>query len=233
MSDFEIEDVSVSPSVEGHEQVIQELLSREFSYFGEGLNDQVQAIRESKPFKELTGIKKSLMGVQSSNPKRKKRTSEGGEQKGRRVEVTIFVKHVDDDQNKDNGFKKALLGAAYFPKELDPRTKSLPLTRLSDFKFLHRQLADAVFYEHPLAGIYLREIAGICNVPLDNPIDSPDFYKRFYDTDDVDLRDYNEYVLKFILPVKNHPEGAQAEQTDVAKKKISMKRLLFLLIHEG
>jgi len=134
---------------------------------------------------------------------------------------------VDDDQNKDNGFKKALLGAAYFPKELDPLTKSLPLTRLSDFKFLHRQLADAVFYEHPLAGIYLREIAGICNVPLDNPIDSPDFYKRFYDTDDVDLRDYNEYVLKFILPVKNHPEGAQAEQTDVAKKENINEKITF------
>jgi len=188
-------------------QVIQELVSKKTVYFGEKLNNEIQEINEEKSFRQLTAIqlnaiKEHLVEVsQDLRLKKKKKV---------RDEVTIFVKKEDDDSNDVEGFRRAFLGAAYFPEELDPRTKSTPLVSLAHFKFIHRQLADALFYGHPLASKYLKQVMSICNAPLEGN----DSYTNHYNIPDIDLNKYKQYLL----PIKAHSatvevieEGAQEE----------------------
>jgi len=184
------------------EQVIQELVFKKTVYFGEKLNNEIQEISEGESFQQLTTIKEHLVEVpQNLRLKKKKKV---------RNEVTVFVKKEDDDRDDMEGFKRSLLGAAYFPEELDPRTKSISLVSLAHFKFIHRQLADALFYGHPLASQYLKEIISICNAPLEDE----NSYQNFYHIPDIDLGNYKQYSV----PIKAHSatievieEGEQEE----------------------
>lgn len=193
-------------------QTIQDLLSRKFDSFGERLNDQIQTISEGTPFKELTAtdVKEYLTS-----------SSQGSinENKEDVSEVTIFItkkKEAEADTGLDDEeCRRAILGAAYFPEELDPATNTSSLVSLSKFEFIHRQLADARAYGHPLAQKYLDDIMAICNVPSHD-----DSFRAFCCILDPDLSNYDRYVIPVTLP----PFDQDAENTN---KKDLYKRIEF------
>jgi len=203
-------DESTQAMVKSPEKIMQELLSKKFKYFGDNLSGKIQKIREGKSFQELTSIKKYLIELPQVRSLKKKKKA--------RNEVTVFVKKEDDDSSDAEGFKRSLLGAAYFPEELDPRTKSISLVSLAHFKFIHRQLADALFYGHPLASQYLKEIVSICNAPLEDE----DSYQNFYHIPDIDPDNYKPYVFQFPLPFKEQ-DDAVAEVQDTQEEDINQE----------
>jgi len=203
-------DESRQAMVKSSEKIMQELLSKKFKYFGDNLSGEIQKIREGKSFQELTSIKEYLVEPpQVRSLKKKKKV---------RNEVTIFVKKEDDDRDDAEGFKRSLLGAAYFPEELDPRTKSTPLVSLARFKFIHRQLADALFYEYPLASQYLKQVMSICNAPLEENSS----YKNSYHIPDIDPGNYKQYLFQFPLPFEEQDDAA-AEVQDTQEEDINQE----------
>lgn len=214
-----------SPKLSKQDAVIQELLSQKFYYFGEDLNDKIQEIRENGSFKDLTSseIESSLAtmkAVESEEGAKEQKDDEDG-----RVSVTVFVKKELKEfkdlekTQKDQSLRDAFSATAYFPEELDPRTKSFPLVSLAYFKFIHRQLSDAYFYGHPLAGRYLKEIAGICNLPL-HVGDADGFVfdiNKF--NNNGDLSKYDQYSIS----IKRHKPETQVEQADIHGEDINQE----------
>jgi len=198
----------------GQAGVIQELLSQKFCHFGEKLNREIQRLKEETPFQKLSSIRKSIEDQSSPRSKRRKE-GDGIEQKEDGATVAVFVKKAKKENDakekydEDKAFKQALLAAAYFPKELETRGDPLTIIpgRLVPLKYIHRQLADALFYNHPLARQYLREASNLCNMPLDDS----EFYSKIYDGDDEPIDQYDQYIL----PVKSlEVSGVKDEEAD-------------------
>ncbi len=186
-------------------EIIQNLFSKKFHYFGEKLNKEIQDIKNSDNFNRLTGIKETLEEM-SKAPSTSDKENPG-------VKVTVFVKNNSSEENReDEELKKALLGAAYFPKELDPQTASCSLLSYAWLKFIQRQLADADFYGNPLAKRYLKQIASVCEVPLEGK-----FYQDFYTKSHTNLDEYTKYIVFFKLPA--YENGVEAvEEEDINEK---------------
>jgi hypothetical protein len=195
-------------------KIIQELLSQKFIYFGDTLNDKIQTIKNKKSFQELTGIaiKEYLSKESQDNHFGKKEDI---------AKVTIFI---ENNETNDETLRKNLIASAYFPEELDPQTKTSPLVSLSKFKFIHRQLADAFCYGHPLARKFLKEIISVCNVPLSN---DHNIYNNFYHIRDDNLENYNAYVLLINLPNINNDTNDNNINKKITFRPYSLKSLIY------
>ena len=194
---------------------IEEMLSQKFYYFGEELNREIQKIKE-KTFKRPL-----VESLPSLAYKKRKESNDGSEieQKEDRVDVTVFVKKEHELKKHEEGFKRALLAAAYFPEQLEPRPE--PLTISSNFaryKFVHRQLADALFYDHPLAKKYLKQVASLCKIPLSDSR----FYKDVYSGADEDMSQYTSYLIRFNLS-HSIKEKLNAEEVEGEEEGITQK----------
>jgi hypothetical protein len=189
------------------EKIIRGVLFKKFDYWGEQLHKEIQKIRKEGFFENLTNIKGYLDKLsQAHQPENK----EG------MLAVTVFVKEEDYENGNDENLRKAFLGSAYFPEELDTEMDEYPLIRVAELEFIHQQLAWAFSFAHPLAMNRLKAIAALYNVPVET---------NFYKLPDKDSGQYRKYVVWSSLieegrnPDDTHPAEA-AQNTPVQMEKI-------------
>jgi len=194
------------------DKIVQELLTQKFKYFGNKLSDRIQSIRKSDSFQNLIAddIEEYLKRVALLNNKEANNTN---------VRITVYI---EKDKSNGEGFKKALLASAYFPEELDPQTKTSPLVSLSKFKFIHKQLADALCYNHPLARKYLNQIISVCNVPLDNA----EFCNNYYCVTTVNLENCISYSVPVIVSYSEENNDESEGINEAIKFRSYSKKLL-------